>query len=81
MDARGEQNQKSLRSTALDHTAVDVTIVKLPSQNFSQVVRFKLLLRDISLRTFFLNDVLFDMRESVDQWFPTFVISRPHSKI
>jgi len=34
--------------------------------NFSQVVRFKLLLRDISLRTFFLNGVRFDLRESVE---------------
>jgi len=32
---------------------IGVTIVKLPSQNFSQVLRFKLLLRDISLRAFF----------------------------
>jgi len=40
--------------------------VKLSSQNFSQVVWFKLLLRDISLRTFFLNGVRFDLRESVD---------------
>jgi len=37
--------------------------------NFSQVVRFKLLLRDISLRTFFLNGVRFDLRESVDTSF------------
>jgi len=41
-------------------------MVKLPSQNFSQAVRFKLLLRDISLRKFFLNGVRFDLRESVD---------------
>ena len=32
----------------------------------SQLVRFKLLLRDISLRNFFLNGVRFDLRESVD---------------
>jgi len=38
----------------LDHGTVNRwTIAKLPSQNFSEVVRFKLLLRDISLRTFF----------------------------
>jgi len=41
-------------------------IVKLPSQNFSQVVWFKLFLRYVSLRTFFLNSVRFDLRESVD---------------
>ena len=43
-----------------------VTIVKLPSQNFSQVVWFKLLLRDISLRTFFISGVTFDLRVIVD---------------
>jgi len=32
---------------------IGVTIVKLPSHSFSQVVQFKLLLRDISLRTYF----------------------------
>jgi len=54
IDGRGERNQKRLKSTALDHGKVhSVTIVKLPAQNFSQVVPFKLLLRDISLRTFF----------------------------
>jgi len=41
-------------------------IVQLLSQNFSQVIRFMLLLRDISLRTVFLNGVRFDLRESVD---------------
>ena len=45
---------------------LDVTNIKLPLQNFSQVVRFKMLLRDISARAFFLNSVRFDLRESVD---------------
>ena len=43
--------------------------MKLPSQNVSQVVHFKLLLRDISLRTFFLNSVRFDLLENVDMSF------------
>ena len=55
------------RCRLLDHGTVNsVTVVKLPSQNFNQRVRFKLLLRDISLRRFFLNGVRFDLRESVD---------------
>jgi len=57
---------------SLDHGTVNrcnLTIVKLPSQNFNQVVRFKLLLHDIFLRTFFINGVRFDLRESVDMSF------------
>ena len=57
---------KALLSTRSRNILIGATIVKLPSQNFSQVVRFKLLLRDISSRTFFLNSVRFDLRESVD---------------
>jgi len=56
------------RCCPLDHGTVNkcsLTIVKLPSQNFSHVVRFKLLLRNVSLRAFFLNDVRFDLRKSV----------------
>jgi len=46
---------------------LDVTIAKLPLQNFSQVVWFKLLLRDISSRAFFfISGVTFDLRVSVD---------------
>jgi len=47
-------------------------IVKLTSQNFSQVGRFKLLFRDISLRTFFLNGAHFDKREGVEI-FPQYI--------
>jgi len=44
-------------------------IVKLPSQNVSQVVVFKLLLRVMTLRTFFLNGAHFNLRKSVDIYF------------
>ena len=45
-----------------------VTIVKLPSHYFSQVVRFKLLLSDISLRTFFTNDDIVKYVIGALQW-------------
>jgi len=38
----------------------------LPSLIFSEVVRLKLRLRHVSLRTFFLNGVRFHQRESGD---------------
>jgi len=43
-----------------------VIIVKFPSKNVSQAVLFKLLLRVVTLRTFFLNGAHFDLRKSVD---------------
>jgi len=42
------------------------TIVKFPSQNFNQIVRFNLLLRDYLLGTFFVIGVRFVPRESAD---------------
>jgi len=45
-----------LRSPALEQLK-GVTIVKLLSQNFSQLVRFKLRLRHFSLSTLFPNGV------------------------
>jgi len=53
-----------LKSAGLDHEqSIGETIVKLLSQNFSQVVQFKLFLRDISLGTFFLNGLRCELRE------------------
>ena len=57
------------RCCPLGHGAIDrcnyckAPIAKLQS---SSSLRFKLLVRDISLRTVFLNGVRFDLRESVD---------------
>jgi len=47
-------------------------VIKLGNfrESLTAVPRFELLLRDISLRTFFLNGVRFDLRESVNVSFP-----------
>jgi len=48
----------------------------VPISRGSSVVRLKLLLRDISLRTFFLSGVRYDLRESVKN-FPQYICEWP----